>query len=375
VTRRRIGLVIPGFSTTESDWCIPALLDLVRGLARADDVTVFSLRYPHHRRPYEVAGARVVPFGAAQARGLGRLLLFLRAGRYLRRAARAGEFDVLHALWAHEPGAIAAWACRGTGTPLVVSLLGGELAQLRDIRYGGGQEPVNRRLASRALRRARLVTIGSETLRAPVPAGFDSAPWRLWPLGVATARFHPLADVGQAPRLDGTPCVLSVASLVPVKDHATLLRAFATLAPTARLHLVGAGPLEDATRELAQTLGIAERVRFHGALSHELLPGIYRQADVLVVSSRFESQCLAALEAAACGTPVVGTRVGALPDVAAPEALCSPGQAAALAACMRRQFTRARDGSLATRTAQRYGLERCLLDLRRLYDELLPVPA
>jgi glycosyltransferase involved in cell wall biosynthesis len=284
---------------------------------------------------------------------------------------RAGGIDVVHALWAHEPGALAAEACRGTNVPLVVSVLGGELAALHDIRYGGAQESLNRHLARRSLARAALVTIGSEALRALAPAGLDATRWRVWPLGVATARFHPEAGAGSAPRLDGAPSVLSVASLVPVKDHATLLRAFATLAPEARLHLVGAGPAERAARALAQALGLAERVRFHGALAHDVLPAVYRQADLLVVSSRFESQCLAALEAAACGTPVAGTRVGVLPDLAAPEALCAPGDAEGLGACMRRQLASARDGALAARTAERYGLERCLADLRGLYDTLL----
>jgi hypothetical protein len=83
----------------------------------------------------------------------------------LRGALRAVEFDVVHGLWAHEPGALAAWACRATRTPLVVSLLGGELVALRDIRYGGALESVNRRLARHSLAAAAVVTIGSEALR------------------------------------------------------------------------------------------------------------------------------------------------------------------------------------------------------------------
>lgn len=373
--RRRVALVTPGFSADADDWCIPALLDLVRALARADDVTVFTLRYPHHRRPYALDGARAVPFGAAQARGLGRALLWLRAGARLRREVRAGRFDVVHALWAHEPGALASWACRGTRTPLVLSLMGGELVALRDVGYGGMLGALNRRLARAALRHASAVTIGSETLRAHAPAGFDAASWHRWPLGVALERFHPAAPPGDAPRLDGRPCLLSVASLVPVKDHATLLTAFARLVvdhPDARLHLVGDGP-QAPLGALAARLGLAGRVRFHGALRHERLPGVYRQADLCIVASRFESQCLAALEAGACGTPLGGTRVGVLPEIVDASYLAQPGDVAELATCLERRLAAGtdRDHALAARVARDYGVERSLAALRSLYDTLI----
>ena len=65
-------------------------------------------------------------------------------------------------------------------------------------------------------------------------------------------------------------------------------------------------------RQLADDLGIADNVVFLGAQPHDKLPDIYRAADVLVVCSHSESFGLAALEAHACGTPVVGTPVGGL---------------------------------------------------------------
>jgi D-inositol-3-phosphate glycosyltransferase len=66
-------------------------------------------------------------------------------------------------------------------------------------------------------------------------------------------------------------------------------------------------------RRLAWELGLAERVRFLGPRPHRSLPDLYRAADALVVCSHSESFGLAALEAHACGTPIVGTRVGGLP--------------------------------------------------------------
>jgi D-inositol-3-phosphate glycosyltransferase len=65
-------------------------------------------------------------------------------------------------------------------------------------------------------------------------------------------------------------------------------------------------------RNLASRLGVADRVSFLGAVEHERLPYFYSAADVCVVPSFYESFGLVALEAMACGTPVVASRVGGL---------------------------------------------------------------
>ena len=133
----RIGLITPGFSASETDWCIPALLALVRELARHDEVEVFTLRYPHRRESYHVYGAAVHAFGGGLAAGVSRLALLGNAMASIVRRHRRRPFDVLHGLWADEPGFLAVAGGRLLGVPSVVSLMGGELVGLRDIGYGG----------------------------------------------------------------------------------------------------------------------------------------------------------------------------------------------------------------------------------------------
>ena len=74
-----IGILIPGFSDGEQDWCIPVYLNLVRMLAQTDSVRVFALRYPPRRDSYAVYGAQVYAMGAgSSAAGAARWILLAR---------------------------------------------------------------------------------------------------------------------------------------------------------------------------------------------------------------------------------------------------------------------------------------------------------
>lgn len=338
----RIGLITPGFSAGESDWCIPALLDLVRELSSRHDVYVLTLRYPHQRRAYQVFGATVNSLGGATSGGFHRLPLLTRGLAALRQAHRQAPFDVLHGLWADEPGFLAVSAGRLLGVPAVVSLLGGELVALPEIGYGGQLSRSNRWLAGQALRRAQAVTTGSELLRVIAAPYVGRGQLTVQPLGVDTLLFCPAQPdpVSESVLgLAGEFKLLHVASLVPIKDQVTLLRSVALVArqhPGVHLHVLGAGPLRAFLNTEAQELNLSEHVTFHGDVSHDRLPDFYRAADLFVLSSRYESQSLVVLEAAACGCPAVGTAVGILPELLPPEHLASVGDPAALAAAVGR---------------------------------------
>jgi glycosyltransferase involved in cell wall biosynthesis len=223
------------------------------------------------------------------------------------------------------------------------------------------------------------VTAGSlslQRLAAPhVPAG------RLvrLPLGVDTELFSPGPPlVAHEPLARGAVRLLCVGSLTPVKDHATLLRALVRIAervPDVHLHIVGDGPLRGEMARRGEALGVARRVSFHGGVPHDRLPDYYRAADVLVLSSRYESQAMVVLEAAACGCPVVGTAVGVLPEL--PGARAVPvGDVAALAdvvvAAVSERGAVADDGRTSLDAARReFRLQRTVDELCSLYRQLL----
>ncbi|MEA2487439.1 MAG: D-inositol-3-phosphate glycosyltransferase [Actinomycetota bacterium] len=119
-----------------------------------------------------------------------------------------------------------------------------------------------------------------------------------------------LLAVGRIQPLKGMELALrAVEQLVPVLDREVVL--IVVGGPSGR-----DGDLELARlRTLASELGIADNVRFVGTRRHDDLPIFYRAADALVICSHTESFGLTALEAHACGTPVVATSVGGLREV------------------------------------------------------------
>lgn len=137
----------------------------------------------------------------------------------------------------------------------------------------------------------------------------------------------PIADMGCR--------LLFVGGLVNQKAIPDLLRAVHALPPEMpwTLSIVGVGPLEGSLRDLAQALGIADRLNWLGAVPHEEVPQIFSKHDLLVVPSRAETFSLVSAEALACGIPVVATRCGGPEEVIGPLGLplVPVGQPSALA--------------------------------------------
>ena len=164
--------------------------------------------------------------------------------------------------------------------------------------------------------------------REQLVRAYDADPDRIEviPAGVDHAIFSPgdRTAVRRRLRLADRPTLLFVGRIQPLKGVDLAVRTLAELDhPRARLVVVGGPSGVDGSTELARVhsmvraLGLEDRVHFVAPQVHEALAAYYRAADVVLVPSRTESFGLVALEAAACGTPVVAADVGGLRSIVA----------------------------------------------------------
>jgi len=298
-------------------------------LGQRHDVTVltavdFRERLRGVRGPVAIDGLRTDHFVFVYPPRIGRALhalcwllsLWWQRGR----AIRAARYDVVLASWAYPDAAAAGWLARRLGIPYVVKVHGSDLnvqanhalrrPQIRcALRGAHAVVAVSRALAEKA------VAIGAEAPR--VHAIYN---------GVDSERFAPGDRLAARQRLGLSaegPLLLYVGNLKHTKGCVDLLEAFpAVLAaqPRARLVYVGAGACRAALLERADALGCAGQVQLVGAVAHAALGDWFRAADVLCLPSHNEGVPNVVLEAMACGTPVVATRVGGIPEVVPQEA-------------------------------------------------------
>jgi D-inositol-3-phosphate glycosyltransferase len=204
--------------------------------------------------------------------------------------------------------------------------------RLKGQQYGHNAGPLSPAAAVRIEHEARLaahadtVIVSTEHEREQLRQLYALPPARLRiiPCGVDSRAFTPGTDAErQAARRalggDREPLILFVGRLDPIKGIDLLIDSVARMRERARLVIVGGNPDGDPEvcrlRAYANDLGIGEQVSLPGAVPQVDLVRYYRAADVLAVTSRYESFGLAAVEALACGTPVVAAAVGGLPSI------------------------------------------------------------
>jgi D-inositol-3-phosphate glycosyltransferase len=143
------------------------------------------------------------------------------------------------------------------------------------------------------------------------------------PCGVDVGLFRPMNQSRAKKKLglEGSKVVLYVGRIEPIKGVDILLGAVAQLEhrDLVKTLIVGGEPDGDAEigrlEAMSRELGISSQVSFLGRVEQKELPVYYNAADVCVVPSYYESFGLVALEAMACGVPVVASRVGGLASV------------------------------------------------------------
>ncbi len=278
-------------------------------------------------------------------------------------------------------GRLAAWL---TGVPVVVHTFHGHVLR-------GYYSPPKTWLMRRmewflALLTDRIIAVSEQVKKDLVEYGVASAKKiTVIPLGLDLEPYlNGQAHTGDFRRelgLDGgTKLVGIVGRIFPIKNHRLFLDAASQVAANenaTRFLIVGDGILRTEMENYARELGISDRVIFTGWRRD--LPRIYADLNVLVVSSDNEGTPVSAIEAMASGVPVVGTRVGGLPDLIADGDngyIVPPRNPEALAEAIRRLL---QDPELASRmgragramTKERFTVKRLITDTESLYLQLL----
>lgn len=220
---------------------------------------------------------------------------------------RYGRPDLIHAHGSLLAGSLAAALRKRYGIPTAVtehssSYLTGQL------------RPWTRRVAARAWRSADARIVVSSALGEAIDRELSgrARTWMIIPNCLDRAFEEQDTAFRQPGHADGF-MILSVGSLVPIKNHASLLRAFADAFPddaSVRLSIAGDGPLRTELEALARDLRVRERVRFLGQLGTPSVIEEMRNCDLFVLPSVRETFGVVLIEALACGRPVLATSCG-----------------------------------------------------------------
>jgi glycosyltransferase involved in cell wall biosynthesis len=245
--------------------------------------------------------------------------LFCRLYPLVRKLHKRFEFDLIDAHFGYPEGIVAAMLARAIRIPFVITLRGSELM------FASYKA---RRLAMQwAFRRASKIICVSEELRqfailqgAPpdkvvtIPNGVDG--------GLFFPRDRPVVR-GKRGIPPNRKVIVSAGEMIEAKGHqhvASAVRDLVAEGVDAELLIVGGrargGPNYEITlKRFVESLGLGDRIRFIGAVDRTGIAELLSAADVFCLASYTEGWPNVVHEALACGTPVVATRVGAIPEM------------------------------------------------------------
>jgi glycosyltransferase involved in cell wall biosynthesis len=285
-----------------------------------------------HYHPYRYSPARSwTPWGFSESLSGGLKIrkplyamapvVFASAVRTARRVMGDADFDLIHVHWVLPNGPIGAVAARRGDLPLVTSLHGSDVAvsersrvMARAARWSFSRSAAVTAPSGDLLERA--TRLGASGVLERIPYGADAASFEVRPGAAETVRrrlgfeSHHLV-------------VAAVGRFVPMKGFEYLVEAHATAlesAPELRLVFVGDGDMRSVLEARVREFGVSDSVVLAGSADHTQIPEYMAAADIVAVPSirhrgYVDGLPNVALEAMAAGKPLVGSRVGGIPEL------------------------------------------------------------
>ena len=271
--------------------------------------------------------------------------------------AEGFDFDLIDAHYFYPDGVAAAIVARALGKPLFITARGSDVNLI-------AQHAWPRRMMLWAARQATgCIGVSQALVNAMHQLGMPADRLHMLRNGVDLDRFQAMDRAHARARIghEGQPLLLSVGNLIALKGHDLCIDALALLLPQhpgARLLVVGVGPDSDKLTRYATDQGVADRVHLVGAVPNAELPHWYSAADCLLLASSREGWPNVLLEAMACGTPVVASNVGGIPEIVSSPRLgrlLPQRDAKTLAASIHEVLLAALDRSAVRAYAQSFG--------------------
>lgn len=220
------------------------------------------------------------------------------------------DFDVVDAQFFFPDGPAAIRVGEALAIPVSIKSRGA------DINYWAKQPATAAAVRDAGMKAAGLLAVSQELKREMITLGMPESRIQVHYTGLDRDHFkpRPRAEAKVALGLSG-PIISTVGALISRKGQDIVIGALPAL-PGVTYVLAGTGPDQERYAALAAQLGVADRVKFMGAVPHADIPTLLAASNAMVLVSESEGLANAWLEALACGAPVVMSQVGGAPELA-----------------------------------------------------------
>jgi glycosyltransferase involved in cell wall biosynthesis len=343
---------------------IPWFPGAYRNLAQvpdADSVLDIPILHPRYFNVPRI-GMRMQPWSLARA---------ILATLYARNMGR-DTFDVIDAHYFYPDGVAAATVARALDLPLVISARGSDVNVIGNIRFARD------RMVAVAGRAKAIIAVSGALRNRMVELGMPATCMHVLRNGVDADIFFPEPHVQARRYLELTESdawILAVGNLVAEKGFDLLIEAVSKMRD-ARVLIVGEGPLGGSLRRLAAERAPG-RVVFRNNMPQAELRFAYSACDVLALPSLREGWPNVVLEALACGTPVVASGVGGVPEMLgaqAPGAVVSERRAETWASALDAMLEAGLDRGEVRRYALRFGWDEIVDQQCAVYERIQERP-
>ncbi len=299
------------------------------------------------------------------------LFLCLSVLPHLKRIQRTFDFDVIDSHFVYPDGFAAVLLGKIFRKPVTISARGSDVNVYKHLR-------LIPHLLRYALNRAdRVVAVSQALATAMEGLGIDKEKITVIPNGVDASKFfpEPQDEARKKLGLRSRKTLLSIGHLTRNKGFDLLLHALKIFVgrhkdEDVQLVIIGEGVMQGELEQLVVSLELHERVRFVGALPHHQLRIWYCAADVFCLASDREGWPNVVVESLACGTPVVATKAGGIPEIVNADHLgiLTDRTPVALAGSIEEALDRRWDRAAIVREARKHRWDYAAQKLSAVYD-------